>query len=64
MSNPPELTTMNLNESSDPNIFIFPNCVRIEQCSGCCKHDLLECQPRDIERKKMRLIQTTFQGAK
>jgi len=59
----PELTTVNLNESSDPNIFIFPNCVRIERCGGCCNHDLLECQPRNIEMKKMRLIQTTFQGA-
>jgi len=65
----PELTTVNLNqylnESSgqDPNIFIFPNCVRIERCGGCCNHDLLECQPRDIEKKKMRLIQTTFHGA-
>lgn len=59
----PELTLVNLNESTDPNIFIFPNCIRIERCGGCCNHDLLECQPRDIEMQKMRLIQTTFQGA-
>ena len=64
----PELTTVNLNEyvnaSSDPNIFIFPNCVRIERCGGCCNHDLLECQPREWEMKKMKVIQTTFQGSK
>lgn len=60
----PELTTVSLNGSSDPNIFIFPNCIRIERCGGCCNHDLLECSPRDIEMKTFKVIQTTLQGAR
>lgn len=59
----PELTTVTINASSDPNIFLFPNCVRIERCGGCCNHDLLECQPKEIVMKQMRVVQTTLKGA-
>ena len=60
----PELTTIPLNQSSDPNIFILPNCVRIERCGGCCHHDLLECQPTHMERKRMKVIQMTYQSSR
>ena len=60
----PELTTVPLNQSSDPNIFILPNCVRIERCGGCCHHDLLECQPTHVEMKRMKVIQTTYQSSR
>ena len=59
----PEMTTVPLNGSSDPNVFIMPNCVRIERCGGCCNHDLLECQPIELEMKKMKIIQDTYQGS-
>ena len=60
----PELTTVPLNQSSDPNIFILPNCVRIERCGGCCHHDLLECQATHVEMKRMKVIQTTYQSSR
>ena len=60
----PELTTVPLNQSSDPNIFILPNCVRIERCGGCCHHDLLECQPTHVEMRRMKVIQTTYQSSR
>ena len=59
----PENVTVPLNQSSDPNVFIWPNCIRIERCGGCCNHDLLQCQPREIEMKKFKVTQTTLQGA-
>ena len=59
----PENITVPLNQSSDPNVFIWPNCIRIERCGGCCNHDLLQCQPREIEMKKFKVTQTTLQGA-
>ena len=60
----PEMTTVPLDTGTDPNVFIFPNCVRIERCGGCCNHELLQCEPIELEKKRMKIIQTTMQDAR
>ncbi|XP_018330537.1 uncharacterized protein LOC108740647 isoform X1 [Agrilus planipennis] len=45
----PQLKTVQLIESHDPNVVYLPSCTRIEQCDGCCRHPLLSCQPTETE---------------
>ncbi|XP_075234945.1 uncharacterized protein LOC142332402 [Lycorma delicatula] len=42
----PELTVIPINKSTDTTTTVlFPSCIRIERCSGCCVSDALSCQP-------------------
>lgn len=34
-------------KSDDPNVLYYPTCTTIEQCGGCCGHDMLECAPSE-----------------
>lgn len=45
----PELKTVSLAQSDDPSILYIPQCTKVERCGGCCSHDLLSCQPQEIE---------------
>lgn len=40
----PEFISIRL-PNDDATIKQYPNCVRINQCGGCCANDLMECQP-------------------
>ena len=53
-----------LNKTSDPNVFVFPSCIRIQRCGGCCNNALLECQPTLLVTEKLAVTQITLQGAK
>lgn len=39
----PEKRSVNLPVSS--NETVYPSCVRLNQCGGCCENELKECQP-------------------
>ena len=54
----PESTTIDLRPGNinDPNEDIFPHCTRALRCGGCCSHDLLACQPIEIEMKPLSII--------
>ncbi|GJQ65410.1 Pvf1 [Trypoxylus dichotomus] len=58
----PELRTVNLIEKKDPTILYIPSCTRIEQCGGCCNHDLLECQPVDVETINLQVYRGSYNG--
>lgn len=38
-------------DNNDPNAIYFPTCTRMNRCGGCCTHDLLECQPIEVEKR-------------
>lgn len=49
----PELRTIDLSEytftSRDPDIAVYPRCVRVPRCGGCCgPSDMLQCMPTKI----------------
>lgn len=52
-----ELSVVNLRPSNDtdPSVIYNPSCTRIQRCSGCCSHDLLACQPIEVEEKRFRV---------
>lgn len=60
----PELTTVKIAESKDPNVFYVPECTRIERCGGCCSHILLSCQPIDPETITVTVMKTEYTGGK
>ena len=54
----PELQTVNIVSTDDPTILYIPQCTRIERCGGCCKHDLLSCQPTKIDNVPFKVGKT------
>lgn len=60
----PELRTISLMENKDPTLIYYPMCVRLEQCGGCCNHELLECQPTKTSPVNVTLMMTNYVGNK
>lgn len=60
----PELKTVRIAESTDPNVFYVPECTRIERCGGCCSHILLACQPIATETVTFSVMKTEYTGGK
>lgn len=58
----PEPRTIVLNNSeTDANVILFPKCVRVKRCGGCCG-DFMECVPAKISIKSLRLARITVQS--
>lgn len=56
----PELRTIDLSEytftSRDPDIAVYPRCVRVPRCGGCCgPSDMLQCMPTNITMNNVML---------
>lgn len=60
----PELKTVKIATSEDPSILYIPQCTRIERCGGCCKHELLSCQPSKVENIPFKVYKTQYTGEK
>jgi len=45
----PRLMSVPIPPDSDPKVMFWPTCTKLEQCGGCCGHDLLECTPTSSE---------------
>ncbi|KAF5304569.1 hypothetical protein FQA39_LY09620 [Lamprigera yunnana] len=58
----PELQTVKIAATDDPSVLYIPSCTRIERCGGCCSHNLLSCQPVDIDTVSFQVVKTQFQG--
>ncbi|CAG9769469.1 unnamed protein product [Ceutorhynchus assimilis] len=58
----PELQTVRIAKSNDPNVFYVPECTRVERCGGCCSHPLLSCQPTEIETVTFSVMKTAYNG--
>ncbi|KAL1509082.1 hypothetical protein ABEB36_003879 [Hypothenemus hampei] len=58
----PELQTVRIIESKDPNVFYVPECTRVERCGGCCSHVLLACQPIETETVTFTIMKTEYTG--
>ncbi|XP_071452503.1 uncharacterized protein [Hetaerina americana] len=60
----PELHSVSLipDSSSDPTLFYYPTCTRVERCGGCCSHDLLSCQPTQTETINFQVVVTQYGG--
>ncbi|XP_065217264.1 vascular endothelial growth factor A, long form isoform X1 [Planococcus citri] len=59
----PELRTVNLRDVEDPTLFYFPSCTRVDRCGGCCSHDLLSCQPTNMDYKNFSVIVAQYTGS-
>ncbi|XP_046394881.1 uncharacterized protein LOC124162403 [Ischnura elegans] len=60
----PELHSVSLvpESNSDPTLFYYPTCTRVERCGGCCSHDLLSCQPTVTEIINFQVVVTQYGG--
>lgn len=59
----PEQTTVNLKPSTaDVAMFYYPPCTRVARCGGCCSHDLLSCQPVEVEILQMGVVVSEYKG--
>ncbi|XP_018563835.1 uncharacterized protein LOC108905450 isoform X2 [Anoplophora glabripennis] len=56
----PELKTVSLATTDDPSILYIPQCTKVERCGGCCSHDLLSCQPQEIETLTFKVTKTQY----
>lgn len=45
----PRPMTVRIPADSDPRVVFWPSCTQLDQCGGCCGHDLLECAPTSTE---------------
>lgn len=47
----PDTTVVSLRpkDETDPTLVYFPSCTRVKRCGGCCSHQLLSCQPVEIQ---------------
>ncbi|XP_050299333.1 uncharacterized protein LOC126738175 [Anthonomus grandis grandis] len=59
----PELTTVKIAESNDPNVLYVPECTRIERCGGCCSHALLSCQATEFENVQFSVLKTEYSSS-
>ncbi|KAK7602771.1 hypothetical protein V9T40_006745 [Parthenolecanium corni] len=60
----PELQTINLKDTNDPTVIYYPMCVRLEQCAGCCNHELLMCQYTKSSPVNVTIMMTKYMGNK
>ena len=66
----PEMRTIDLSEYThtqvDPDVAVFPRCIRVPRCGGCCgPSDLLQCLPTKISIKEVpRVMQRLTIGSK
>ncbi|RWS09095.1 vascular endothelial growth factor A-like protein, partial [Dinothrombium tinctorium] len=56
----PELRTVQLDGSNSGESIMFPKCVRVKRCGGCCVSERMECVPtrkseRDVRRTSIRI---------
>lgn len=59
----PELRTLSLRDTDDPTVVYYPACVRLEQCGGCCNHQLLECQAKNVSKVNVTIQIAKYTGA-
>lgn len=41
--------------NSKPNVLLYPSCVVLKQCGGCCGHPDLMCKPTETAVKKVQV---------
>ncbi|XP_063703338.1 platelet-derived growth factor subunit B [Culicoides brevitarsis] len=60
----PDTTVVSLRpkEERDPTIVYFPSCTRVKRCGGCCSHQLLSCQPTEIQTITYEVIKSQYTG--
>lgn len=45
----PKNTSVPVPKDPDPNVIMWPMCVEVMRCSGCCEQDLLACTPTQTQ---------------
>ena len=40
-----------------PNVLLYPSCVRLKQCGGCCGHPDLMCKPTQTKTQTLQVCQ-------
>ncbi|XP_067948347.1 uncharacterized protein [Watersipora subatra] len=45
-----------------PNVLLYPSCVQIKQCSGCCGHSSLACKPTATTPKTVQVLKYIYDG--
>jgi hypothetical protein len=65
----PEMRTIDLSEytftSRDPDVAVYPRCVRVPRCGGCCgPSDMLQCMPTKVTMKNVVLRKWSAKHAK
>jgi len=50
-----KLVSVPIPRNSDPNVIYWPSCVKLDQCSGCCNNEILECVPTGVQGVEMQV---------
>ncbi|KAK7790659.1 hypothetical protein R5R35_006549 [Gryllus longicercus] len=58
----PQLELVSLMVTTDPSMYYYPTCTRIERCGGCCGSHLMTCQAVESEIVNMKVIVTQYVG--
>jgi len=48
--------------NSKPNVLLYPSCVVLKQCGGCCGHPDLMCKPTETAVKKVQVTKYVYDG--
>ena len=51
-----KLVSVPVPRNSDPNVIYWPSCVKLDQCSGCCNNEILECVPTGVQGVEMQVL--------
>jgi len=51
----PELRSVELDIPEEPGVLVFPRCVRLQRCGGCCQGSRLQCQPTSTANVTVRV---------
>ncbi|XP_022236400.1 vascular endothelial growth factor A-like isoform X2 [Limulus polyphemus] len=56
----PELQVVELPKPSDSLTVIWPSCIRINRCGGCCSSSLLQCVPKRTSTVHLKVLKARY----
>ncbi|XP_078286707.1 platelet-derived growth factor subunit B-like isoform X2 [Rhinoraja longicauda] len=52
--------TRSMVDPTRANFYLWPSCVEVQRCSGCCNIKNYKCQPTQIQERRVRFVKKVF----
>lgn len=52
--------TRSMVDPTKANFYLWPSCVEVQRCSGCCTIKNYKCQPTKVQERRVRFVKKVF----